>query len=122
MNKLILILFTTISFLSCQAQNSEHYQLLDAKRYAMAIQQQDIILIDVRTAQEYNQGKIGNAVNINYMDKNFLESMQQYDKHQPIYIYCQSGNRSGKAARLLIENGFTNIVDLAGGYGNWPHQ
>jgi len=82
----------------------------------------DIQLIDVRTSNEYNRGHIKNAVNINFYDGHFYEQMSKLDKSKEIYVYCRSGNRSGKAASKLKEQGFTKIYDLQGGIINWTRN
>lgn len=75
--------------------------------------------IDVRTPFEYKKGHIKPAVNIDYMGKKFGEKFNSFDKKKPVYLYCQSGNRSSKAAWLLAKEGFTEIYDLEGGILKW---
>jgi len=82
----------------------------------------DIQLIDVRTSNEFNRGHIKNAMSINFYDGHFYEQMSKLDKNKEIYIYCRSGNRSGKAASKLKEQGFTKIYDLQGGIINWTRN
>ena len=79
----------------------------------------DIQLIDVRTPQEFASGRIKGSENINYFDDNFVEQMSKLDKNKILYIYCRSGNRSGKAASKLKDAGFTKVYDLQGGMKNW---
>lgn len=76
------------------------------------------ILIDVRTPQEYAEGSLENARNINFFDDDFVQQIQYAvtDKNQRIYLYYKSGNRSGKAARKLKEAGYTNIINATVGY------
>lgn len=76
-------------------------------------------LVDVRTAMEYSRGYIKPAVNIDYMGKGFVEKFTAYDKEKPLYLYCRSGNRSGKAAARLAKEGFAKIYDLKGGILQW---
>lgn len=76
-------------------------------------------LVDVRTPQEYAGGKISNAVNIDFRAADFADKIQGMKKDETIYIYCQSGNRSGQAAMKMKELGFTKIYDLDGGYLKW---
>ena len=86
-------------------------------------QNSGIPLIDVRTPQEYAQGAIKGAVNIDYFDqKLFLKKISALEKSKPVYLYCRSGNRSMKAARQLASLGFEKIYDLAGGYLAWSSK
>lgn len=119
MKLLSIIGLVTILFSSCNAQNITEIKVLQVDNYAERIADNKVTLVDVRTPDEYSAGHLINAVNINYLAPTFLEYMQQFDKEKPIYIYCQSGNRSGKAAISLVENGFKNVIDLAGGYRAW---
>lgn len=68
-------------------------------------------LIDVRTAEEYGQGHIVGAINLPVQG---IQSgaMPAVAKDKPVYVYCQSGNRSSKAAAALKQAGYTNVIDL----------
>jgi len=76
-------------------------------------------IIDIRTPQEFSQGHIEGAVNINYYDSNFMDQIAKYDKNQPIFIYCRSGNRTSSASRKMADFGFKQINDLEGGILYW---
>lgn len=78
-----------------------------------------IQFVDVRTPSEYKSRHIKPAVNINYMSGDFTEKFNTFNKEQPLYLYCKSGNRSRKAAQLLAQEGFTEIYDLKGGIMAW---
>jgi phage shock protein E len=71
------------------------------------------VLLDVRTNEEYSQGRIEKATLLP------LASIQEgsvpdQDKLKPLYVYCRSGNRSAQAKVLLVKAGFTNVIDLGG--------
>jgi len=76
-------------------------------------------LIDVRTPQEFSQGAIEGAINYDYYNDDFTGQMAGLDKSRPVYIYCQSGGRSGKACKMLKKMGVEKIYDLEGGYKVW---
>lgn len=73
-------------------------------------------LIDVRTPEEYQEGAIPKAKNIDFYGDNFKNEMMQLDKQRPVMVYCKSGGRSGKTAKLLSQLGFGEVYDLRGGY------
>ncbi len=75
--------------------------------------------VDVRTSLEYSKAHIQPAVNIDVMSNSFTEQFSAYDRAKPLYLYCRSGSRSGKAARKLAQEGFTEIFDLDGGILQW---
>jgi len=114
-----------MSFLSAlfgaKKETSEKIAILDKHTYADAITGKKVQLVDVRTSKEYQGGHIKNALNIDFYNaSNFAESFEKMDKSKPVYLYCRSGARSQKAARRLVDMGFSQIYDLKGGYMRWP--
>ena len=85
----------------------------------LSLKQEEIILIDVRTPQEFEQGHLENSVNINIADRSFKEEVGKLDRSEPVYVYCKVGGRSAKAASILREMGFEEVYDLEGGIRNW---
>ncbi|MBK7038550.1 MAG: rhodanese-like domain-containing protein [Bacteroidetes bacterium] len=76
-------------------------------------------LIDVRTPEEYSQGHLQNAVNIDWNGNSFATQISTLDKSKPVYVYCLSGKRSGAAADKMRSDGFTEVYELAGGIKQW---
>lgn len=70
-------------------------------------------LYDVRTSQEYASGHFAGAQNWSLQDMQ-AGRLPEVSKSTKIYVYCQSGNRSSQAAKILKEAGFTNVTDLGG--------
>ena len=72
------------------------------------------IILDVRTMEEYNEGHIPNAICIpnEIIGEDVLEQLP--DKNQLILIYCRSGNRSKQAAIKLSKMGYTNLIEFGG--------
>jgi len=81
----------------------------------------EIILLDVRTKQEYNSGHIEDSILIPVSDlKEDAEDVLK-DKETPIIIYCRSGNRSATASKILLDLGYKKVYDL-GGINKWPYD
>ncbi|MEL6135153.1 MAG: rhodanese-like domain-containing protein [Bacteroidota bacterium] len=80
---------------------------------------QNYYLIDVRTPQEFAAGKIPGAVNINVNDPQFQQRLGELDPSRPVLVYCLSGGRSTRAARLMTNYGFTEVFNLQGGISGW---
>ena len=78
-----------------------------------------VILVDVRTAEEYQVGHLENAKNINWYDKDFVERFEGISKDETIYVYCKKGGRSAKAQKLLDSLGYKKVINLIGGYDAW---
>lgn len=96
-------------------------QVISAKEFKEKLGDDNIQLIDVRTADEYNAGKIGNASNIDFYGDNFQSELEKLDKSKPVMVYCASGGRSGKTANMMKSMGFKEVYDLSGGYKGWPY-
>ena len=80
------------------------------------------VIIDIRTPQEFSQGHIEGAINMNYFDHSFMEQIGKYDKSKPIFLYCRSGNRTSSAAAKIAKLGFEEVYDLQGGIMSWSKE
>ena len=77
------------------------------------------LLVDVRTAEEFSEGHIKGAINIDYLAENFTIKIQELDLVTPVLLYCRSGNRSSKAMKIMNELGFKEVYNLEGGIKGW---
>ena len=76
-------------------------------------------LVDVRTPEEFAEGHIPDALNINVMDENFIDlAISSLDRKRAVAVYCRSGRRSKTAAGELAKEGF-KVVELEGGFLGW---
>ncbi|HRO76562.1 MAG TPA: rhodanese-like domain-containing protein [Crocinitomicaceae bacterium] len=120
MKTVSLIFMLTLLISSCTAQNTEHYKVLNTKEYQQVLtKNKSIQLVDVRTPEEFAEGHLENAVNININSSNFAKQVEKLDKSKPVYIYCRSGGRSRTAGATLEKMGFKEIYDLKGGILYW---
>lgn len=74
------------------------------------------ILVDVRTAEEFEAGHLENAKNIDWYNPEFADQFKDFGKEETIYVYCKMGGRSAKAKEKLKLMGYTHVVNLEGGY------
>ena len=122
MKKVVFLFLITITTFTCYSQNVKNI-ILDVADYKELVLDKNVQLVDVRTPKEYQEGSIEDAINIDYFDQDkFKTAFEKLDKNKPLYIYCRSGNRSQKSAKLLVDLGFTEIYDLKGGYIAWSNQ
>ena len=77
------------------------------------------VLIDVRTPGEFRSGTIKGARNIDFMSPAFKEQFKYLDKNKEYFLFCRSGNRSGRACEILSKEGF-KVYNLEDGIGAWP--
>ncbi len=78
------------------------------------------VVLDVRTEDEVADGVIANAIHIDiYKGEAFIAEIDELDKSKNYYVYCRSGNRSGQACNIMEELGFENAYNLEGGVLEW---
>lgn len=82
----------------------------------------DYIILDVRTPEEFNEGHIENAINVNFYDTNFKEQLMELSKDKKYLIYCRSGARSFKTLSLMNELEFNTVYDLESGILAWNNK
>jgi len=75
-----------------------------------------ILLVDVRTPKEYNDGHLENAINIDWKSDGFIPEFEKIDRKKTIYLYCRSGRRSANATKYLDSLGYNRVYNLKGGY------
>lgn len=81
----------------------------------------DFILLDVRTAEEYEEGHIEGAINIPLKDLAYDVENEIPEKEETIYLYCRSGVRVLTAGHILMDLGYENIYNM-GGILSWPYE
>ncbi len=80
------------------------------------------ILVDIRTPMEFNSWHMEGAQNIDFYENSFNSEINKLPRDKPIFIYCHSGNRSGRALERMSAMGFKYVYDLGGGASNWPYR
>lgn len=78
-----------------------------------------VTVIDLRTEKEFENGKIGSSLNIDFQKREFIDNLNKLDKEKPYVIYCMSGNRSLKASHVMKSLGFKIIYHYKKGYNDW---
>ncbi|MDO4497992.1 MAG: rhodanese-like domain-containing protein, partial [Bacteroidales bacterium] len=103
------ILTALMSLFSCQAQNNNNkgYESLSVEAYEQAIADSMVVRLDVRTAEEFAEGHIEKALNIDVLKSDFEQkATSTLPKDKTIAVNCRSGKRSKNAAEILVKNGF----------------
>ena len=108
--------------LSCQTKEEKERKILTAEDFSAKIQSTpNAIVLDVRREEELVSGVIPNAINIVYGPE-FTNGLSALPKERPIFVYCASGIRSGKAAKILRDNGYSPVYELEGGLRPWVEK
>ena len=117
MKRKLLILFF-LPLLGC----SQDYKNLSPIEFKSSFEKNNGIILDVRTPEELKSGIIEGASTIDFYDDNFKKKISKIQKDKVVYVYCRSGGRSSKAARLLLESGQEDVINLNGGIMAWKNS
>ena len=79
----------------------------------------NLVIIDVRTPQEFAGGHIENAINIDSSTSAFREELNKLDRDKTYLIYCYSGTRGSKALSIMEELNFRKVYNISGGITAW---
>lgn len=105
-------------FLSLTAQDV-NYKQVNSEEFQKLNKTESGILLDVRTPNEYKNGHLKDAGQLNYYSFSFKSKLLLLPKDQPIYLYCNTGWRSERAAKILSRNGYKEIYNLEHGIMEW---
>ena len=110
MREFLLVFFFFLQPPKVEVLKKLEYQALIAQGYT---------ILDVRTPEEFEEGHIQGAQNINVKDDTFIIAIQKFSPSDTLLVYCRSGRRSLYAAQVMVSLGFQKIYDLEGGFLNW---
>lgn len=112
----IIVILSTL-FASCSSHQGIESVTVD--EFENALYDGHVQLLDVRSAEEYAQGHIANAENIDVQQPDFIDKAKaKLDHANPVYVYCRSGKRSMLAAQKLVKAGY-QVVNLRDGIVGW---
>lgn len=104
-------------FNSSQSMQANALQTIDAHTLKQWLDQQSVILVDVRESGEFASGHIPGAILVPL--SRFDSSKISPSSHQKIVLYCRSGQRSTMAAQKLLQDGVEEVAHLGNGIGAW---
>ena len=120
MKRVIYFITAMLMMVSCSQKIG--YNSVDAGKFASIIQKAgNIQIVDVRTPEEFSEGHLPGAVNIDVNGADFSEQIKQLDKKVPVAVYCRSGRRSKLAADQLVNCGY-KVTELDGGIISWQGE
>ena len=124
MKKLLPIFITALLLVGCAVpaeQEISYRQITMDEAVAVMEEEEGYIILDVRTAAEFDEKHIPGAINIPNEAIGTDAIPELPDKDQLILVYCRSGNRSKQASEKLVKLGYTNVVEF-GGVIDWPGE
>jgi rhodanese-related sulfurtransferase len=114
-----LVLFIVVLLTACGI-SSEGYRNVSSEEAKQLIDKNEVVVLDVRTPEEYEEGHIPNSILVPVQELEFR--LNELGKDEHYLVVCRSGNRSTQASEILINNKFTNIYNMTGGMNNWPYE
>lgn len=121
LKKFISVVSLALVFLTGCSTDSDSAINLAAQEFQAKIQEAGVVILDVRTRGEFNEGHIENAINIDVESSSFQSEIAKLDKSKTYAVYCRSGRRSADAVAKMSEQKFTSLVNLNGGVIDWSN-
>ncbi len=116
MKHLLTTLLLLIPAFAFAADPAKHVKADEAAKF---IAEGKVAIVDVRTADEFKDGHIKNAKNIDIMANDFEAQLAKLDKTQHTLVHCQAGGRSMRALKVFEKLGFEHLIHLDEGFGGW---
>lgn len=115
-----LLTLAILTITSCSSNGTGKLSTIDPKDFLEKLNATpEAQLIDVRTPEEFQEGSIEKAINIDWNGSDFVNQLASLDKNAPVFIYCLSGGRSAEASQALLDYGFQEVYELDGGFMAW---
>lgn len=121
MKKLIASFAALILLAGCSSTGSATTVNLNVSEFSQKITEPDVIILDVRTPEEFASGHIEGALNIDFNGGDFANEITRLNPSDNYAIYCRSGSRSGQAASIMHKAGFHDVSNLNGGVIDWTN-
>lgn len=116
---LFFVVIFSLGLWACSEKPKDKFTNLNSDQFEQLIQDPNIQLVDVRTLAEYTEGHLPGSLQLNVLDTEFSTCADSLlEPGRPVAVYCKSGRRSRKAAKLLTEKGF-KVYNLDKGFLNW---
>lgn len=119
--KKISLVFILLSGIIMTGSCQQKEKTITADSLQVVLKTEKVVVLDVRTPEEYAEGHLQGALNIDYRNENFAARVDSLDKTQKYEVYCRSGHRSGESVKIMTEKGF-NAYNLTGGILEWQQK
>jgi phage shock protein E len=111
----VLSLSTAAGLVGCSGGGAAAVTTIGADQLVQVASQPGVVVLDVRTPEEFAEGHLPDAVNIDISDPTFTQQIDALPRDASYVVYCRSGNRSAQAAALMADAGFTDVYDVDAG-------
>lgn len=117
----VLLLCCLFQLTACSNAQKSEYQTISAKEAKEKIDQGNVTIVDVRTAEEYEESHIPGAILVPNESIDKKPPQELPDQNAVLLVYCRSGRRSSEAAGKLAKLGYQQVYDF-GGIIDWPYE
>jgi len=117
-----LLLFLTIGICACTSQSSIVQSISVDQAKVLISDNIELIIVDARTPEEFAEGHLDKAINIDVKADHFKKEINKLSKDKSYLVYCRSGKRSTKASNIMAQEGFNVLYNMDGGYLAWMDQ
>lgn len=133
-NILIVILLISASVFGCKNEGSTvassakseavafGFTDMDVAAFQEKIKKGKVVIMDVRTAEEYAAGHIEGAINFDVKSSSFASHIAKMNEDTEYMVYCKAGGRSVKACKIMSKAGMKNLYNLEGGFDDWSSK
>jgi rhodanese-related sulfurtransferase len=114
-------LVSTLALAACGGSSTVAIEVVQPPQAAQVLEERaaDVVLLDVRTPEEFIEVRVPGSVNVDYYAADFAAQLDALPKDVPYVVYCRSGNRSSKTMDIMADLGFSEVFDVAGGIIAW---
>lgn len=114
------VLFVLSSSVRAEEKAADGAVHVNVEAAAKLVQEKKVTVLDVRTADEFGEGHIAGATNVDFLQSaEFEAAIGKLDKSKPYLVHCQAGGRSARSLKLFKKLGFETIYHLDDGFGGW---
>ena len=103
---------------SSTSDNSEDH-ILDKATFEAQMKKRGAVIVDVRMPQEFEQGSLEGAINIDFFSPTFKTDLLDLKRNKKYYLYCKNETRSFRAMKFMEQNDFKDVYILKGGFEEW---
>jgi phage shock protein E len=120
-NILLSVIISALLFICLSSCAPAQPKMMTVKtgKFERLMDKNNTVVIDVRTAEEFNTGHIPGAINIDVEGDNFRENIKALDTSKNYLLYCRTGRRSETALKVMMDHGFPSVRHLKGGIEAW---
>lgn len=116
--RLFITLLTVFSAIS-MAQGQQLKQVSSREAAQLLKTDKSLVVLDVRTAEEFKDGHLKGAINIDIRQSDAMARIDKLDRHAKYVVHCRTNHRSKVAVDHMVQSGFKSVIQITDGYNGW---